>query len=211
MPDSSRSSVDFPAPLCPTSPTRSPISSDIVMSRSASMTTTLDSLRPIAPPALPRKAFFSERDLASKMGNSTHALRVSMMRRLRGGVHVPTGTDRSRWPPPRCPVTPRRQRALAAHLLELWRAAICWANSAVWMPWNRPSSQPTSCACAMRSSASDGIDVLGERQRQALELVAQLGRQPLLQLADAACGGCRAAGCGWRRPAVPPAPPRAAA
>ena len=36
------------------------------------------------------------------------------------------------------------------------RAAICWANSAVWMPWNRPSSQPTSCACAMRSSASVG-------------------------------------------------------
>ncbi len=37
------------------------------------------------------------------------------------------------------------------------RAAICWANSAVWMPWNRPSSQPTSCACAIRSSASDGV------------------------------------------------------
>ncbi len=35
-------------------------------------------------------------------------------------------------------------------------AAICWANSAVWMPWKRPSSQPTSCACAMRSSASLG-------------------------------------------------------
>ncbi len=24
------------------------------------------------------------------------------------------------------------------------RAAICCANSAVWIPWNRPSSQPTS-------------------------------------------------------------------
>ena len=35
-------------------------------------------------------------------------------------------------------------------------AAICWATSAVWMPWNSPSSQPTSCACAIRSSASDG-------------------------------------------------------
>ena len=35
-------------------------------------------------------------------------------------------------------------------------AAICWANSAVWMPWKRPSSQPTSWACAMRSSESDG-------------------------------------------------------
>ena len=37
------------------------------------------------------------------------------------------------------------------------RAAICWANSAVWMPWNSPSSQPTSWAWAMRSSDSDGI------------------------------------------------------
>ena len=36
------------------------------------------------------------------------------------------------------------------------RAAICWANSAVWMPWNSPSSQPTSWAWAIRSSASEG-------------------------------------------------------
>ncbi len=27
----------------------------------------------------------------------------------------------------------------------------------VWMPWNRPSSQPTSWACATRSSASLGV------------------------------------------------------
>ena len=38
-----------------------------------------------------------------------------------------------------------------------WRAAICWANSVAWMPWNRPSSQPTSWAWAMRSSASVGV------------------------------------------------------
>ena len=38
------------------------------------------------------------------------------------------------------------------------RAAICWANSAVWMPWKSPSSQPTSWAWAMRSSASDGVE-----------------------------------------------------
>ena len=36
------------------------------------------------------------------------------------------------------------------------RAAICWANSVAWMPWNSPSSQPTSWAWAMRSSASLG-------------------------------------------------------
>ena len=39
------------------------------------------------------------------------------------------------------------------------RAAICWATSAVWMPWNRPSSQPTSWAWAIRSSASVGVSV----------------------------------------------------
>ena len=37
------------------------------------------------------------------------------------------------------------------------RAAICWANSAVWMPWKTPSSQPTSWAWAIRSSASVGV------------------------------------------------------
>ena len=38
-----------------------------------------------------------------------------------------------------------------------WRAAICWANRVAWMPWNRPSSQPTSWAWAMRSSISVGV------------------------------------------------------
>ena len=33
------------------------------------------------------------------------------------------------------------------------RAAICCDISVAWIPWNSPSSQPTSCACAMRSSA----------------------------------------------------------
>src|SRR6478735_3770690 len=35
-------------------------------------------------------------------------------------------------------------------------AAICCATSAVWMPWKSPSSQPTSWAWAIRSSASLG-------------------------------------------------------
>src|SRR5690606_8296695 len=109
-----------PAPLWPTRPTRSPSFSDMVMSRSASMTTTFDALRPIAPPALPRNAFFSDRDLASKIGNSTHALRVSMLgcdtvslQVLTGPVAVLTGlallTGHDH---------PGRQRTLA-HLLEL--------------------------------------------------------------------------------------------
>src|SRR5262249_25677019 len=35
--------------------------------------------------------------------------------------------------------------------------AICWVNRVAWMPWNRPSSQPTSWAWATRSSASEGV------------------------------------------------------
>ena len=66
------------------------------------------------------------------------------------------------------------------------RAAICWANSVVWMPWNRPSSQPTSCAWATLSSASLGTSSSHERQRQPLQLVDQLRGQPVLQLLDRA-------------------------
>src|SRR5699024_2512681 len=73
MPDSSRSSVDLPAPLCPTRPMRSPSLRDREMYLRASTTTTLDAFRPIAPPAEPRTAFLRERDLASKIGKSTHA------------------------------------------------------------------------------------------------------------------------------------------
>src|SRR5690625_2948538 len=119
MPESSRSRVDFPAPLWPTRPTRSPIDSDMVMSRSASTTTTLELLRPIAPPALPRNAFFNDRDLASKMGNSTQASWVSMrgsvadngvLQVLAGaGVAVPAVAARG---------GAGRQRAVA-HLLQL--------------------------------------------------------------------------------------------
>lgn len=58
MPDSSRSGVDFPAPLWPTRPTRSPIRKVMVMSRNASMTTSVvEVLRPIAPPAAPNVFF----------------------------------------------------------------------------------------------------------------------------------------------------------
>src|ERR1700743_3338733 len=60
MPASSRSSVDLPAPLCPTRPTRSPSRSDSVMSCSASMIGTRWSM-PILPPTLPSTAFFSDR------------------------------------------------------------------------------------------------------------------------------------------------------
>jgi selenocysteine lyase/cysteine desulfurase len=52
------------------------------------------------------------------------------------------------------------------------------------MPWNSPSSQPTSWACAMRSSASVGHVVGGKGERQALELLAQLRREALRELLD---------------------------
>jgi hypothetical protein len=65
--------VDLPAPLCPTSPTRSPILSERLMSRSASIATMLEVLRPTTPPALPRTAFLNDWELASKIGNSTQA------------------------------------------------------------------------------------------------------------------------------------------
>src|SRR3954452_8921586 len=67
------------------------------------------------------------------------------------------------------------------------------------MPWKRPSSQPTSCACAIRSSDSDGVDSLngsispsrssptsggGAPLSSPVQLVTQLGREALLELAD---------------------------
>ena len=54
------------------------------------------------------------------------------------------------------------------------------------MPWNRPSSQPTSWAWATRSSASLGSLVLGERQRQPLQLTDELGREPVFEFLDRA-------------------------
>src|ERR1051326_4445774 len=78
MPASMRSRVDLPAPLCPTSPTRSPSCSDRSMSRSAAMIGTRWSV-PILPPTLPSTAFFNDRVLASKIGKSTDAFRTSML------------------------------------------------------------------------------------------------------------------------------------
>lgn len=43
---------------------------------------------------------------------------------------------------PSCPDTPGGS---ARRIDSSWaRAAICWANSVVWIPWKRPSSQPTN-------------------------------------------------------------------
>ena len=63
------------------------------------------------------------------------------------------------------------------------RAAICWANRVAWMPWKRPSSQPTSWAWAMRSSASDGLLAVAEGDRHPVELLAEVGRQGAAELA----------------------------
>src|SRR5688500_19865950 len=78
MPASRRSSVDLPAPLCPTRPTRSPSLRDSVMSCTASMIGTRPS-DSILPPTLPSASFFSDLDLASKIGKSTDAFQTSML------------------------------------------------------------------------------------------------------------------------------------
>src|SRR3712207_1570619 len=79
MPDSSRSRVDLPAPLWPTSARRSPSETRRSMLRSASITTTLRSLAATLPPTTPRTVCFSDRDFASKIGKSTLASRTSML------------------------------------------------------------------------------------------------------------------------------------
>src|SRR5918998_5015634 len=79
MPDSSRSRVDLPAPLWPTSASRSPSETCRSMLRSASMTTTLRSLAATLPPTTPSTVCFRDRDFASKIGKSTHASWTSML------------------------------------------------------------------------------------------------------------------------------------
>ena len=71
------------------------------------------------------------------------------------------------------------------------RAAICWATRAAWMPWKRPSSQPTSCAWAIRSSASLGVCALLERQRQPVELLDQLRAPGRSRARGSSAGGSR--------------------
>src|SRR5215217_143776 len=180
MPESSRSRVDLPAPLCPTRPTRSPSSSDMVISRSASMTTTLDSLRPIAPPALPRNAFFNERVLASKIGNSTHALWVEMcgtdtkvLQVLPGPTAALAGNAHA-----------GRQRTLP-HLLQLLARGHLLGEQrgldAVEQAFE-PADQ-LGLSDSQFGVRWDGV--LGERQREPLEFVAQFGCQAVFELADA--------------------------
>jgi len=70
-----------------------------------------------------------------------------------------------------------------AHLVELGLAATCWATRVAWIPWNSPSSHPTSWAWAMRSSASEGVSGV-ERDRHPVELGGQVGGEAVRQLAD---------------------------
>ena len=80
-------------------------------------------------------------------------------RPLRGGP----SSDGGSWPPGR----PRRRSSSNCAL-----AAACCANIAAWIPWNRPSSQPTSWAWAIRISDSLGtvVDRRGERGELLLEI-----------------------------------------
>ena len=56
------------------------------------------------------------------------------------------------------PTVPGRPGRARRRISSSWlRAFTCWANRVAWMPWKRPSSQPTSWAWATRSSASLGV------------------------------------------------------
>src|SRR5271157_6382514 len=205
MPDISRSSVDLPAPLCPTRPTRSPVRSDSVMSRNASMTRTFDVLRPIVPPALPRNVFFSDRDFASKIGNSTHAPTVSMLTSSAAGPPCGSG-------PGLTPLAVGSKTDTVLCLLQvlscsrvhgsLLRSDARWQRPLAHVLELRPRrhllrEQRRLDAVEQALQPADQLGlrdpqlgirwrrILAERQRQPLELIPQLRGQPLFELPDA--------------------------
>ena len=55
-----------------------------------------------------------------------------------------------------------RSRGCPISLSCCWAMA-CWVKRVAWIPWKRPSSQPTSWACAMRSSDSLGVSEVNGR------------------------------------------------
>ena len=146
----------------------------------------LGSLRPIAPPALPRNAFFSERVFASKMGNSTQASRVSM----KGSA------DNGRLCYRYCPVPMTgpsghaglthagRQRTLAAHLLQLSPCGHLLGEQRGLDAVEQTFQPADQLRLGDAQFGVRGHLVLGERQRQPLELVAQFGGQAVFELAD---------------------------
>ena len=56
-----------------------------------------------------------------------------------------------------------------------WRAAICWANSVAWMPWNSPSSHPDELGLRDSQLHLGGRSVDRERECQALQFLLQVG------------------------------------
>src|SRR4051812_19149655 len=90
MPDSSRSSVDFPAPLWPTRPTLAPCANSRSMSRSASMIGTFWPPS-MFPPTSPSTVFFSERLRPSNTGKSTQAPERAMLTSVSVEVVVMVG------------------------------------------------------------------------------------------------------------------------
>ena len=87
-------------------------------------------------------------------------------------------------------------------------AIACWVNSVAWMPWNRPSSQPTSCACARRSSDSGRV-VAGERQHDLARAPGGGRARARPRAPRATSRGSRAGDDGRRRRAARGAPRRA--
>ena len=87
-------------------------------------------------------------------------------------------------------------------------AIACWVNSVAWMPWKRPSSQPTSWACAIRSSDSLGVSA-PKGSTTSVELVPAARARGCRRARAATSRRSRAAPCGRRRRAARGAPRRA--
>ena len=94
------------------------------------------------------------------------------------GVRLAVSTGVRRRAAGPAPASPRRRSSS-----NCARADACWANIAAWIPWNSPSSQPTSWACATRISDSVGHPL--ERRRELRELLLQVLREHASQLGDA--------------------------
>nr|WP_284288777.1 hypothetical protein [Angustibacter aerolatus] len=137
-------------------------------------------------------------------------LRARSTAGVRGTGRCPGRTSSASRPAPDPARTAGHPGAARASAPACWRAAICCATSAVWMPWNRPSSHPTSLGLGDAQARRP----TGSARRTAARCDAgsstRLGRQTLLEARAASARGCRRAGRGRPRRAARCAPPRAA-
>lgn len=102
------------------------------------------------PPESPQTPKQQRRDRphATQRTNDPLITHGSKPRRARPHRYCPVPLIPGRWPSAPGPpgiTAPDEPAGRPRRICSSWtRAAICWANRAVWMPWKRPSSQPTS-------------------------------------------------------------------